>query len=157
VILAPIDLAGRDAVRRGELSELGTFTASPGWPHEDTEPGLSFLDSGGTAFLIVDDDGRIIGECGTKTPPDEDGMVEIGYGLAAPSRGRGLGTAAVGILIATISDRSDVRMISAEVHVGNDASWRVLERHGFTAIGAPTNGYRRYQRPALGHLEQPPG
>jgi RimJ/RimL family protein N-acetyltransferase len=152
VILAPLDLAGRDALRGGDL---GGFDAAPGWPHEDTEPGISFLDSGGLVFLIVDDDGRIAGECGTKSAPGPDGIVEISYGLAAPSRGRGLGGAAVAALVSQLSSDPAVRAIEAEVHVGNVASWRLLERLGFTLTGTPTGARRHYERLAVGHLAQP--
>jgi [ribosomal protein S5]-alanine N-acetyltransferase len=151
VILAPLDLRGREALRRGDL---GDFTIAPGWPHEDTEPGMSFLDSGGVVFLVIDDDGRIIGECGTKAPPGPEGAVEIGYGLAPPSRGRGLGTEAVAALVDWLDECEDVGVVTAEVQVENVASWRVLERLGFCESGTFSHGYRRYQRSAVGHLEQ---
>jgi ribosomal-protein-alanine N-acetyltransferase len=131
----------RDGLLGGD--RLG-FDAAPGWPHEDTEPGMSFLDSGGALFLIIDEDGRIAGECGTKAAPGPDGGVEIGYGLAPRSRGQGLGGAAVGALIAELATHDEVQVIEAEVHVGNDASWRLLERLGFTTSGDEARGYRRY-------------
>jgi RimJ/RimL family protein N-acetyltransferase len=142
VTLEPvIDAAHRDAIMRGDLGKLG---AAPGWPHEDSAPGLAFIDSGGWTFLVIDDDGRVSGECGTKTPPDANGVVEIGYGLAAPSRGRGLGSAAVQALVNWLAARDDVQVIEAEVHTGNVASWRVLERIGFRMSGDAPSGYRRY-------------
>jgi RimJ/RimL family protein N-acetyltransferase len=143
VRLEPVrDIAGRDALLAGSL---GALEAAPGWPHPDTEAGLSFLSSGGLVFLIIDDDGRIAGECGTKTPPDQRGAVEIGYGLAPLSRGRGLGTAAVCSLLDVLAGLPAVAAVEAEVHVGNPASWRILYRLGFTATGEPTRGYQRYQ------------
>lgn len=118
---------------------------APGWPHDDTQAGLSFVDHGGEAFLIIDDDGRVAGECGTKAPPDADGMVEIGYGLAAGSRGRGLGTAAVAALVEWLSSAASVRRIEAEVHSQNIASQRVIERQGLVRLGNPAAGYLRYR------------
>jgi RimJ/RimL family protein N-acetyltransferase len=141
------DRERRDALLRGSLGE---FEAAPGWPHEDTEPGMSFLDSGGAVFLILDDDGRIAGECGTKTAPGPDGAVEIGYGLAPHSRGRGLGGAAVAALVAWLAAQSEVAVVEAEVHVGNAPSWRVLERLGFSSTGGETGGYRRYALDVVG-------
>lgn len=141
-MLSPVaDRAARDALLSGDLHG---FDAAPGWPHDDTEPGMSFLDSGGSVFLVIDDDNRIVGECGTKTAPGPDGGVEIGYGLAPPSRGRGLGAAAVEALVSWLAAHPEVNVVEAEVHVGNVASWRVLERLGFRATGAPVRGYRRY-------------
>jgi RimJ/RimL family protein N-acetyltransferase len=151
-MLAPLDLAGRDAIRRGDL---GGFDAAPGWPYEDTEPGLSFLESGGLVFLVIDDSGRVAGECGTKTPPGLDGTVEIGYGLAPPSRGHGLGGAAVSALVSRLSEDPAVLVIEAEVHVGNVASWRLLERLGFAVTDGHVGRYRRYRLATVGHLEQP--
>jgi GNAT superfamily N-acetyltransferase len=151
VRLAPLDLAGRAAIHHGDL---GGLAAAPGWPHTDTEPGLSFLDSGGLVFLIVDEDDRVIGECGTKAPPSTDGVVEIGYGLAGPSRGHGLGGAAVSALVTQLAARADVRIIEAEVHVGNVASRRLLERIGFSLSEGGPGTYQRFQLPTMGHLEQ---
>jgi RimJ/RimL family protein N-acetyltransferase len=150
VILAALDLVSRDAVRRGDL---GGRTAAPGWPHEDTEPVMGYLDRGGLAFLIVDDAGRVAGECGTKAAPDAEGAVEIGYGLASTSRGRGLGGAAVAALVSLLEQRTDVVAIDAEVHVGNVASQRVLERLGFLAAGADSRGYHHYRLCGLGRME----
>jgi RimJ/RimL family protein N-acetyltransferase len=152
VRLEPLDLDGRDAVLRGDL---GGLAAAPGWPHDDTAPGLSFLDSGGAVFLIIDDDGRVAGECGSKTPPTTNGSVEIGYGLAAPSRGRGLGTAAVAALVSELAARADVRRVEAEVHVGNVASQRLLERLGFTVTEQRSGPYRRYRLATVSHLAEP--
>jgi RimJ/RimL family protein N-acetyltransferase len=142
VRLHPVpDPAAREAALAGRL---GLDTA-PGWPHSDTVAGLGFLDSGGSAFLVIDGEERIAGECGTKRPSTADGTVEIGYGLAAPSRGSGLGTAAVGALLDRLADRPEVRVVVAEVHVGNVASWRLLERLGFSPAEPDHDHYRGYR------------
>ena len=107
---------------------------APGWPHDDTAPGLAFAAGGAWTWLILDDDGRIAGECGVKALPDADGTVEIGYGLAAPSRGRGLGTRAVAALLDELTQREGVRVVEADVAVGNVASRRILERLRFTVV-----------------------
>jgi RimJ/RimL family protein N-acetyltransferase len=134
-------------VERLQQGDPGGRPVAPGWPHEDTAAGLSFVHSGGWQFLIVDEMGRIAGECGTKAAP-RGGLVEIGYGLAAPSRGRGLGTAAVGELVAWLVSRPDVSAIEAEVHVSNTPSRRIVEGLGFLATGGPDLGYLRYRRSA---------
>jgi RimJ/RimL family protein N-acetyltransferase len=135
-----------DPATRAELlgGELAGRQAAPGWPHEDTEPGMSFLDFGGAVFLILDDDDRIAGECGTKTAPDPVGIVEIGYGLAPGSRGRSLGGRAVTALVDRLAERPEVAVVEAEAHVGNEPSWRILERIGFVPTGVEAHGYRRY-------------
>ena len=122
-------------VERLFAGDAGDLAIGPGWPHEDTAPGLSFVRTGGRAWLICDDDDRIVGECGTKASPDDDGAVEIGYGLAAQSRGRGIGTRALQLLIDEVRMLPDVRRIEASVHVGNTPSIRLLERAGFVRDG----------------------
>src|SRR3954447_10018803 len=107
---------------------------APGWPHSDTAAGLAYADGGAWTWLIVDDDGRIAGECGVKGPPTAAGEVEIGYGLAGPSRGRGLGTRAVAALVEELRARPGVRRIDAHVVADNLPSRRVLERAGFTLV-----------------------
>lgn len=110
------------------------LAAAPGWPHEDTAIGLAYADRGAWAWLVLDDDGRVAGECGVKGLPGPDGTVEIGYGLAGPSRGRGLGTRLVAALVAELAARAEVRRIDAHVVADNVASRRVLERAGFALV-----------------------
>lgn len=112
---------------------------APGWPHADTAAGLAYAEAsdgrpGAWSWLVVDDDGRIAGECGVKGAPGPDGLVEIGYGLAGPSRGRGLGGRAVAALVDLLAAEPAVRRIDAHVAVDNTASRRVLERLGFTLV-----------------------
>jgi RimJ/RimL family protein N-acetyltransferase len=142
VRLEPIDAATATALLAGDL---GARELAPGWPHENTTAGLSFIDRGGVALLVIDDDGRVAGECGTKAPPDADGMVEIGYGLAPRSRGKGLGTAAVAALVERLRADPSVRRIEAEVHAHNIASQRVIERQGLARLDSASAGYLRYR------------
>ena len=110
---------------------LPPLATAPGWPHADTASGLSFAEHAAWTWLVVDDDERIAGECGVKGPPDAAGEVEIGYGLAGPSRGRGLGTRAVAALLEELDARG-VHAVVAEVDRDNLPSRRLLERLGFT-------------------------
>ena len=138
------------------LDEITEFIAGkpldrptvPGWPHEDTLNGFGFARTGGSQFLVIDDEGRVVGECGTKAPPDHDGTVEIGYGLAAASRGQGLGRQAVAALVDWLAEQPEVRTIEAEIEISNTPSRRVVERLGFDAPAPPERGYLRYQRQA---------
>jgi RimJ/RimL family protein N-acetyltransferase len=142
VTLVPVDRAARDAALRGDL---GGRTVAPGWPHEDSAVALRFLDNGGWLFWIIDDDDRVAGECGTKGPPNGGGVVEICYGLAPASRGRGLGTRAIAELVDWLSEQRSVHAIEAEVHTGNEPSRRILERLGLHQIGPPIDGFLRYR------------
>lgn len=127
--------------------DLGARTAAPGWPHEDTAPGLSFADHGGLSWLVVDGYARVVGELGTKGPPGPEGQVEIGYGLAAPSRGQGLGTRAVRALLDWLDAQPDVRIVEAHVRPDNQASVRLLVGLGFERVGH-AGGEDLYRRPS---------
>ena len=118
----------------GDPSVLSSYDVAPGWPHDDTADALAYASAGAWTWLVLDDDRRIAGECGVKAPPDGEGRVEIGYGLAAPSRGRGLGTRAVGELLYELKASRTVREVMAGVHPGNVASRRLLERLGFAIV-----------------------
>jgi RimJ/RimL family protein N-acetyltransferase len=142
VELVPVDRATRDAALLGDLRNR---PVAPGWPHDDSIAAMGFLDTGGWLFWIVDDDGRVAGECGTKRRPDADGVVEICYGLAPASRGRGLGRRAVAELLDWLGREPSVSRIEAEVHAGNDASIRILARLGLQQVGPPVDGYLRYR------------
>jgi len=125
--------------------------AGDGWPHADTPDALAGAAAdpdpqAGTWLVVVD--GRIVGDCGWRGRPDEDGVVELGYGLAPPSRGRGLGTEAVAVLAAWTEVQPDVRLVAAQVLVGNEPSLRLLARLGFTEHGSAPPYLRLVRAPA---------
>jgi [ribosomal protein S5]-alanine N-acetyltransferase len=124
------------AITGADAFYTGGRPAGRGWPHDDTAAALSFAATGGWTWLVVDEAGAVVGECGTKSQPSPDGVVEIGYGLAAPSRGRGLGTRAVATLLRWLAARPEVRVVEAHVAPDNVPSRRLLEAHGFAVAGA---------------------
>jgi GNAT superfamily N-acetyltransferase len=141
VTLVPVTADRAGAALAGKLSgfppgEAGALRAGRGWPHDDTPHALAFTEVGGLTWLIVDATGAVVGELGTKGPPSAQGHVEIGYGLAAPSRSRGLGTAAVRDLVAVLGSHPDISILEAHVALDNLPSQRLLERLGFTCVGS---------------------
>jgi RimJ/RimL family protein N-acetyltransferase len=110
--------------------------AAPGWPHADTHDAvLAALGTGDPEALpwlvLLQPEELVVGEIGWKGRPGDDGVVEIGYGLASAYRGRGLGTRVVGALLDWLGARADVRRVLAEIHVDNVPSRRLVERLGF--------------------------
>ncbi len=104
----------------------------PGWPHADTLDGVRMVAEHGSEAWLILEEGVVVGDAGTFGPPDEQGDVEIGYGLAEPARGRGLATEFVPALARHVIARSDVRRVVARgVLAGNAPSRRALERAGF--------------------------
>lgn len=143
------------AVLDGRLDQLPDgLRAAPGWPTADTANGLRLSwghpdaqVSGGSRVVIRRDTDQIIGDLGWKGGPDPDGTVEIGYGLAAGSRGLGYGAEAVGAFVAWALGPGGALTVAAEVVADNLASRRLLERLGFTVhrVAGATVWYRRSQ------------
>jgi RimJ/RimL family protein N-acetyltransferase len=141
LVLVPQTLAASRALLAGEDPGL---PLAEGYPHADTFDALRMVvehggpDDGGWFVMLADDsdgDGRVVGDLGTFGPPDDEGRVEIGYGLAAPYRGRGIGTEAVGTFVDWLVTVPGVRVVVARVEVGNEASRRLLARIGFDLTG----------------------
>jgi RimJ/RimL family protein N-acetyltransferase len=114
-----------------------------GWPHTDTLDGVRMAllagDPAALPWLVLwreaaSDGEYVIGDIGCKGAPTADGEVEIGYGLAAPYRGRGIGTRVVRAFVRWLSDQPDVLIITAETDADNRASRLVLERVGFALV-----------------------
>jgi RimJ/RimL family protein N-acetyltransferase len=121
-----------------------------GYPHADTFDALRmFTDHASTddegGWFITLADGRVIGDCGTHGWTDQQGRVEIGYGLAAPYRGQGMGTEAVRALADWVAAQPGVTAVTASVEVGNIASRRLLERLGFTLVDT-AEGHWQFSR-----------
>ncbi|PZE60365.1 N-acetyltransferase [Curtobacterium sp. MCPF17_047] len=79
-------------------------------------------------------DGLAVGGFGFFGPPDEQGVVEFGYGLVPAARGKGLATEAVKLALERARD-CGATVATADTAQDNDASQRVLVRNGFTETG----------------------
>jgi RimJ/RimL family protein N-acetyltransferase len=89
----------------------------------------------GHGTWIVIEGSEVVGLCGYKKPPDNNGTVSIGYGIAASRRGRGLATGAVSGLLRCAAMEPLIRFITAETSIDNPASQRVLAKNGFKPAG----------------------
>ena len=129
MVLEPLSADGARAVVAGDLSRV---RPGDGWPHADTVDGLRMVATGAAEAWLVTLDGLVIGDAGTHGPPDADGDVEIGFGLAEPYRGLGYASELVPALAGALLARPDVRRVVArEVLADNVPSRRSLERAGF--------------------------
>lgn len=89
----------------------------------------------GMYFFILKDENLLVGNGGYKGVPDEKGMVEIGYAIAASHQNRGLATeAALGMIDAAFSF-PDVKMVDAHTLAEENASTKVLQKCGMDKIG----------------------
>jgi len=156
LVLVPQTLEAGRALLAGEDPGL---PLGEGYPHADTLDGLRmFVENGGPEdggwFVVLADEpgpdgsdaGLVVGDMGTFGPADEQGRVEIGYGLAAPYRGKGIGTEAVRAMVDALAADPGVRVVTASVEVGNEASRRLLARLGFALVGEADGQW---------HLERP--
>ena len=82
------------------------------------------------SWLVVAD-GAVIGDCGLHGGPygpvDDAGRVEIGYGLAAPSRGQGYGSEVVAAITGWLLAQPEVRRVAPARSLTTcpaAASWR---------------------------------
>lgn len=82
-------------------------------------------------LLLRKEDRTVIGAADFKAPPDQDGAVEIGYGLNAAYERNGYMTEAVEAMCRWAFAQPGVRTILAETERENDASQRVLKRCAF--------------------------
>jgi ribosomal-protein-alanine N-acetyltransferase len=100
--------------------------------------------------LVEDASGAAVGTAGFKGPPTADGVVEIAYAVVPTREGRGIATKAVGALLRFAASDPRVARVRAHTLLEPSASTRVLEKHGFTAIGEvvdPEDGrVRRWER-----------
>jgi [ribosomal protein S5]-alanine N-acetyltransferase len=160
VALVPVPQAVAVAVVRGEdpAPALAALALRPGpdWPHEDTATALHGAAASPPpwrTWLVALPGGTVVGECGWKGWPDSRGEVEVGYGLAPASRRRGLGTEAVGLLVAWSLGPGGARRVAAEVDAANAASRALLRRLGFAEQGPGPDGVLR----AVLDPARPPG
>jgi RimJ/RimL family protein N-acetyltransferase len=92
------------------------------------------FEAGSRGSWMMAADGEVVGLCSYKQAP-KDGMVEIGYGVAASRRNRGHATRAVSAMLAFARQDAAVRHVTAGTAVANIASQRALERNGFVRTG----------------------
>src|SRR3954466_14228562 len=86
---------------------------------------------------------EVIGNAGFTGPPDEDGAVEIAYGIVPAHQGHGYATESAEALVAFAQADDRVQTMCAHSLPEHNASTRVLEKCGFERIGEvnhPTDG-----------------
>ena len=86
-----------------------------------------------TFWLMVRKQDRVaVGSADFKNLPDENGEVEIGYGLAPAFEHQGYMTETVKAMCDWAEKQPGIKHIIAETEMDNVASQRVLQRCGFT-------------------------
>ncbi len=89
----------------------------------------------GLWLIIERADKTMIGTAGFKGLPDDNGMIEIGYGIDAHYRRQGYTFEAARALIDWAFTQPGVRVVTAECLTNNLGSIRVLEKLGMERTG----------------------
>lgn len=79
--------------------------------------------------------GRAVGLAGFHGPPDEAGMVEVGYSVDPAYRRQGYARAALEALLAVAAREPSIRTVRATISPDNTVSRRLVEQYGFAANG----------------------
>lgn len=148
----PVTLRPAQASDAVELAALAVAQREHLAPWEPERPEAWFTEAGqrasveqaeadadadlGHAFVIVDEDGRIIGRLTLASVVRGAGQFcSIGYWVAREAIGRGVATAAVGTGLRIAFEELGLHRVQAETLTHNHASRRVLEHHGFQRYG----------------------
>jgi RimJ/RimL family protein N-acetyltransferase len=76
-----------------------------------------------------------VGRAGFHGPPDDDGMVEVGYSIDPQYRRQGYARAALRSLLARAAADSGVRTLRATISPDNAASRNLVLAHGLAEVG----------------------
>ena len=135
--LARGDLAAVNAVSPVPLSEYFT---SPDWTgvwkirseQVEEDPASAAWVTG----VIWDEQRQVaVGRAGYHGPPDEWGMVEVGYSVVPAYRRRGYARAALEAMLARAAREPGVTTVRATISPDNTASYNLVSQYGFARVG----------------------
>ena len=92
--------------------------------------------------IVHRESGSVIGSAGFKGPPNEEGMVEIAYGIVPSYQGRGYATEAARSLVAALREAGWT--VVAHIHPGHLASQRVARAAGLSPTADVRDGETRW-------------
>ena len=132
----------KNLIKLGEL--LGVETPTAWTTFGDMEDALSFFynsfkENGnywGSFFIVHKADRRLLGTCGFKGAPDDEGLVEIGYEIEASYRQQGLATETAQGLIDFAVQHDEVTKVIAHTLAYENPSVSVLKKLGFQFVAA---------------------
>ena len=146
-------VAGTQALAAAEMGDRAKFAELLGvlvpetWPPDNLRDVLDYLYGlyrehpeweGWLAWYAVriDNDVPVLcGSIGFKGPPDERGIVEIGYSVLPEFEGQGLATEMVAAIVQWAKHQPQVKRVEAETNIDNKTSIRVLEKNNFIYVG----------------------
>ena len=145
LVRAELDLLDAALAGDNALAEALGHDVVPGWITftEALRPTRDAIAASGSAWgtrlFVAGDPPELVGWGGFKGPP-RDGVVELGYEIAASRRGRGLATAATRAMLDEAFAEGQVTLVIAHTLPHRNASNRVLEKAGFAYDGEAREG-----------------
>lgn len=142
---------------RALLASMLGATVPENWPNPDLAEALPYFIDSLTAIpalstwiaLAVEKTGNVlIGSGGFLGLPEEDGTVELGFGLVPAYQGKGYATEIAQEMLRRAFREPTVRGVRGRCLPDNQPSMRLLQRLGFTADGIDEDGNRLWWLPA---------
>ena len=99
-------------------------------PRVKNDPGFAEI---GLVLAIAN--GEIVGSAGFHDYPDENGMIEIGFGIVPEKQRQGYGLELLHGMWREISKRNDVKVLRYTVSPENEASMHIIKKLGFEQVG----------------------
>ncbi|WP_030991733.1 GNAT family N-acetyltransferase [Streptomyces sp. NRRL S-1813] len=88
-----------------------------------------------TQTVVAEPEGAVVGYAGFHGPPDEAGMVELGYSVAPVHRRQGYARAMLTELVRRSVAEAGVRTVRVTVSPDNAASLATISGFGFVEVG----------------------
>ncbi|MFD9408918.1 GNAT family N-acetyltransferase [Streptomyces sp. NPDC059989] len=92
-----------------------------------------------TRAAVSEPDGIVVGDAGFHGPPDEAGMVEVGFSVVPAYRRQGYARAMLRALLVRAAAEPGVRTVRARIRSDNSASLATIAGFGFTRVGEQGN------------------
>ena len=89
----------------------------------------------GIILAVTKSDREIIGSAGFHDFPNEQGMIEVGYGIVVEMQGQGFGQEFLLGMWRMIIQRDDVKILRYTVAPDNGPSVHIVEKFGFVKVG----------------------
>jgi ribosomal-protein-alanine N-acetyltransferase len=88
-----------------------------------------------TRFVVETATGSVVGRAGSHGPPDERGMVEVGYAIDTPAPQAGHARSSLEVLLGVAASHPEVSVVRATVSPDNQASKALIQQRGFLEVG----------------------
>ncbi|MFD9338323.1 GNAT family N-acetyltransferase [Streptomyces sp. NPDC060028] len=92
-----------------------------------------------TRAAVSEPDGVVVGDAGFHGPPNEMGMIEVGFTVVPGCRRQGYARAMLTALLARAAAEPDVKTVRARIKSDNNASLATIAGFGFTRVGKQGN------------------